>query len=257
MKKLVALIVVVIVVGAAWLAGGRGATPITDTAQTHILNGTPSAQGFHYAEHEKYFTIDADYPATTSLVAAADAKARMTIEQGLATQIADFKQNSGLENLTPKDIEVQGLGDDRKYALGMEYKEYASTNYISYVYTVYEDTLGAHPNSYYTTFVFDRAGNKVELADLFKAGSNYLNVLSAEAYKQVLAELKTRTDGEVSPDMLDTARIGTSPTPETLQFFYINGDQLVILFPPYQVAAYAAGSFEAHIPLTTLKDILK
>ena len=63
--------------------------------------------------------------------------------------------------------------------------------------------------------------------------------------------------GGFTPDMEETVRIGTSPTPETLQFFYLDGGALHIIIPPYQAAAYAAGYFDISIPLSSLKDILK
>ena len=73
----------------------------------------------------------------------------------------------------------------------------------------------------------------------------------------MLAQLKDKVGGELTPEDEDAVRLGTEPSPETLQFFYLDNENLLILIPPYQAAAYAAGSFEAKIPLDSLKDILK
>jgi hypothetical protein len=228
------------------------------SAITHVLAGTPAANGnYEYVENADYYTIDVAYPGVVSLQGAAGAKAELTIEQALADDIAQFKSDGNFANLTPEDVQIQGLGPDRKYVYGAEYKEYQSPGTVSYVFLIYEDTLGAHPNGFYRTFVFDTDGNELTLGDLFKPGAAYLPRLSDESYKQIVAELATRVGSEPDASMLDEVRIGTSPTPETLQFFYLDGDTLVLLFPPYQVAAYAAGSFEVDIPLSSLQDILK
>ncbi len=215
--------------------------------EQHVLAGTTTPQGdYQYSENAPYYTIEAQYPAH-----------RLAIEQALADSITQFKKDGNFANLTAEDVQIQGLGPDRKYAFDAEYKTYSAPGYTSYFYTIYEDTLGAHPNSFFLIFVFDKDGNEVALANLFKPGARYLDRLSAEAQKQVLAQLAERVGAPVTPDMADTVRIGTEPSPETLQFFYIDGDALVLAFPPYQVAAYAMGSFEARIPLADLQDILK
>ncbi|MBP9710942.1 MAG: DUF3298 domain-containing protein [Candidatus Pacebacteria bacterium] len=209
-------------------------------------------------EDEMYYTIMVEEPATTLLTSeSADTKARQTMHDALVAVVAQFKNDSGLESLTPEDIEIQGLGEDRKYALGGEYDEYQGKSTVSYVYRIYMDTLGAHPNHFYHTFTFDEAGNELMLQDIFAAGAPYLTRLSEEAYKKVVEELTVRANGEVYPEMEDTVRMGTAPSPEALQFFYLTETDLHLLFPPYQVAAYAAGSFDIAIPLSELGDVLK
>jgi hypothetical protein len=196
------------------------------------------------SENTPFYTIDARYPKD----------APPYVGKAIIDIISAFKEENNLDHLTPEDIQVQGLGGDRKYALDIKYNSYGSVT-DSFVFTIYQDTLGAHPNTFYRTFTFDRQGREVTLGDLFVSGSNYLERLSTLAYTRVVDELRERA-GEPTPEMLDTVRIGTSPTPETLQFFYVNGNKLHLLFPPYQVAAYAAGSFDVSIPLSELDDIL-
>ena len=60
-------------------------------------------------------------------------------------------------------------------------------------------------------------------------------------------------------DMADVDYIRQGVTPEALNFqsYAIEGDALVLIFPPYQVAPYAAGTQEVSIPLSQLKEILK
>jgi hypothetical protein len=223
-----------------------------------ILGGTAtSTTEYEYTEDVPYYTIDVLYPRKTPLSSpAADLAARTTIENAIAAGIAQFKQDGNFANLTPEDIQMQGLGPDRKYALAYTYKEYEGGNTVSEAFTIYEDTLGAHPNTFYRMFVFDKQGNVLTLEDLFIPGSQYLERLSSEAYTQVVAQLAQKTGAQPTPDMLNTARTGTEPSSDAFQFFYIDSDTLHLLFPPYQVAAYAAGSFDVAIPLSQLSDIL-
>ena len=235
-------------------------TPLTTTEANHssILNATSTAGGdYHYIINEQYYTVDAVYPSQPSLSAAAATKAELIMEQGIANDIAQFKQDSGLATITAADVQTQGLGGDRKYAFGATYEKYEGSSTVSYVFMIYQDTLGAHPNSFYQTFTFDQQGKQLQLADLFKPNAAYLKKLSPLAYKGVVEQLKSKTGQAPDAGMLDTARIGTEPSPEALQFYYIDGNKLHLLFPPYQVAAYAAGDFDVAIPLASLSDILK
>lgn len=205
--------------------------------------------------------ITAAYPTETPLALSAggeaDARAVLSMESFVNRVVADFNANAGA-GISTEELVALGIGEGRKFELGIEYHVFTSENFVSYVFTVYEDMLGAHPNGYYHTFVFDqKTGAELALGDLFVSGSRYLDRISAETFSQVKAELEKRSGTPLGGEALDTVRIGTSPTPETLQFFFIEEENLVILIPPYQAAAYAAGDFKAIIPLLSLSDILK
>ncbi len=248
----------IIALGFSIVAKKVEAPTVTTVPPSPILGGVAtSSDMYEYLEDKPYYLIDVEYPSKTALSATANAKATRVIEQALADDIAQFKADSGLDTLTTEDVQIQGLGPDRKYAFGATYQTYQSASTVSYAFLIYQDTLGAHPNGLYQTFTFDMAGNRLQLADLFKPGSNYLNRLSTLAYAGVVAQLRQKMEVDPQSPELDTVRIGTSPTPETLQFFYVDGTTLHLLFPPYQVAAYAAGSFDVAIPMGQLADILK
>lgn len=244
-------ILLIILAAGAIVFGALSSNKKAVPEETHVLNGSPTESGaFVYAEDASYYTIAAYYPATTTLPAEADAKARLAIEQALAERIAEFKRNGDFENLTEEDVRIQGLGPDRKYALVMEYKTYSAPGYVSYVYTVYEDTLGAHPNSYFLTLVFDESGAQTELAQVLANNPNGLEELSLVVSNQVVEEYRRRAGVEDGTDAIFAE--GLSPTKDNYRNFYLDGEDLVILFPPYQVAAYAAGSFEARTPLADI-----
>ncbi len=241
-KKLgVALLVLIVVAAGFGLWASRANAPGLVLEERHILTGTTTPQGdYKYTEDAPYYTITARYPA-----------GRLAIETALAANIAQFKEDGNFANLTAEDVQIQGLGPDRKYALDMEYKTYQSPAYTSYLYTVYADTLGAHPNGYFLTFVFDKQGNEVSLVQLFPNNPSWLEELSLTVSEDVVAQLKQRTGLDDITGSVFAEGLATKE--ENFQNFIIDGDTLVIEIPPYQVAAYALGSFEVKTPLKGLQ----
>ncbi|HXE72404.1 MAG TPA: DUF3298 domain-containing protein [Candidatus Nitrosotenuis sp.] len=106
-------------------------------------------------------------------------------------------------------------------------------------------TGGAHPNPFYETFTFHiPTGRRLGLADLFVKGSDYLSLLSSYCTSALLK----RNLGDEK-----WVRDGAAPRAENYQFFYLTRKGLVVLFPPYQVAPYAAGPQKVLIPYKTLQ----
>jgi len=203
--------------------------------------GSATPQGdYKYTEEGPYYVIEARYPA-----------GRPAVEAALAASIAQFKEDGNFANLTAEDIQIQGLGPDRKYAYDAEYKTYNAPGYTSYFYTIYQDTLGAHPNGFFLTFVFDKEGNKVSLAQLFPNNPNWLEELSLVVSNEVVAQMKQRTGLDDITGSVFAEGLATKE--ENFQTFVIDGDMLVVEIPPYQVAAYAMGSFEVRTPLKGLQ----
>lgn len=208
-----------------------------------------------FEEHGQYFDIVVTYPAETALKASlgaeADAEAINVMEDFVEVSVRQFKKQGNFDNLTPEDIQIMGLSEDRKESITIAYEEIMGENTVSYVYTLFVDTLGAHPNTFYRTFTFDlTTGTQLDIAGLFVPRSDYLRRLSAISQFELAKSLGEFADVEYIAQ-------GTGPDPLNYQSFAIKGDELVLLFPPYQVAPYAAGSQEVSIPLEQLEEILK
>jgi hypothetical protein len=207
------------------------------------------------SDHEQYYSIDAVYPASTPLLASAGANANAAAVQVMsdfvATTSAQFVGENNLKNLTPEDIAIQNLGGDIKYTLDISYDTYSSPHTLSYVFKLYEDTLGAHPNGYYGTFTFDSStGAQLQLADLFIPNSNYLDALSSISRASLTATL-----GEDA--VADFINPGTTPDAGNFSDFALDGSDLVIIFPPYAVGPYAVGTQTVRIPRAQLTTLLK
>lgn len=260
-KKILYALGILVILGAVFAFWASFTTPMGPSAgqPQDTLGGTLTAEGdFAYTEDKPYYSIEVRYPANTGLQTAADAKARATIEQGIADEVARFKSDSGLDVLTDEDAQLQNISDEHKYALGMEYKAYSSTTTISYVYQIYSDTLGAHPNAYYLTYTFDQDGNALSLKDVLSQNPNWLEELSLLVSQDVTTQLKGRLgsalpQGSEGPDVTGSIYPdGLAAKEENFKNFAVDDGMLIIFIPPYQVAAYAAGSFEVRIPLSEI-----
>lgn len=204
----------------------------------------------------EYYDAEVSYPAGTPLQATAgrdaDAEAVQSMKVFAEGQIAAFKERAGIDTLTQADIEMIGLGKDRKYALGIDYEVKESPATLSYIYTLYEDTLGAHPNAYLRTFTFNKkTGEEIHLDEILSG--DYLTRLSTLSRQKLAASIKAQSGYEPNMEYIES---GTQPFADSFQNFYLEADALVLLFPPYQVGPYALGLQEAKIPKTELGAML-
>lgn len=208
-----------------------------------------------FEEHGQYYDIEVTHPAETPLKASASAEADTAavalMEDFVNDTVSDFLVQGDFDNLTPEDIQILGLSDARKESIVIRYEEFGGTPTLSYVYTIHVDTLGAHPNTFFRTFTFDRAtGEELKIDELFVPKSDYLTRLSAIAEFELSKSLGDMAD-------LDYIRQGVAKDPINFQSYALDGDTLVLIFPPYQVAPYAAGTQTVEIPLMQLAEILK
>ncbi|MDB5245086.1 MAG: Immunogenic protein precursor [Parcubacteria group bacterium] len=206
---------------------------------------------------QKYYEIRAKYPLSVP-TQDGGAYAQRTMEKWVTDQIATFKSESKLDSLTPEDIKMQGLDQGQMYALTIAYKTHTGSATISYDYEIYANTLGAHPNTYYHTFTFDKqSGTLLELTDLFNNEtdvSGMLGVRTRADLPKIIAKLENTSVSEVDTDSID---YGTDAnTMSNFENFYIENGNLVIVFAPYQVGPYALGTVLDPIPLSSLKDSL-
>jgi hypothetical protein len=259
--SLVATLLLMIVLGGAtwyWL----GQSPSTTTSiGTSTPNGTPvpldlSPHEVHVLEHGTYYDAHTHYPSSTPLLqtagAAANAAAVETMKVFSQNLLESFKGSNNLASMTPQQITAQGLDHGQKYSLSDDYDAYAGANTVSYVFSITEDTLGAHPNTYFRTFTFNlKTGQSLALSDLFQPTANYVDAVST----LTRAALIKQQGSAVNP--ADFINPGTTANADNFQNFAIDGSNLVIFFPPYQVASYAAGPQIVRIPLSQLSALLQ
>lgn len=207
-----------------------------------------------FSEETPTYNISARYPkAPLGEEASQDANAAAAsiIEKWIATTTAEF---SAFAQNIPDEEKGYLAETGRKYELIISYIPYSSGSTRSLEFDVYMDTGGAHPNGFFRTFIFDATGQLLELSDLFRNGSPYLEKLSEISLAQVRAEVSERL-GEDAGEVLFEE--GMRPTAENFANAVLDNDALVILFPPYQVAPYAAGTFTVRIPFKDIENIIR
>jgi len=249
-----ALILVLLGLIGWYMATNRAPEPYVPVPETVPTVPPPPEPGM-IIEHAQYYEIEATYPAETPLLSSADAEANAAAIGVMKTfvedTVQDFKRQGDFDSLTDEDLRIMGYDQGRKQTLAIEYEEKAGADTVSYVYTIYIDTFGAHPNGFYRTFTFDtESGTELAIRNLFQPKSAYLARLS-EISRFELAKV-------LGPDAnLEYLNQGTEPKDLNFENFAIESDALVLIFPPYQVGPYALGTQIVTIPLSQLKDILK
>lgn len=211
------------------------------------------------ADHGQYYDITASYPGSTVLKqtsdASADAAAVLAMKTFLQQEADRFKSESNLDAITSQQAQIEGIQPGEKYVFNATYTTYQGSHTVTYVYLLSEDTLGAHPNAYYKTFTFDTTtGQQLALGDIFTPSAPYLQTLSTQARADLPAIINA-----VQADAADTSIIaqGTTPTTDSFANWYIDGKNLVLLFPPYQVGPYSVGTILDPIPLSKIMGALK
>lgn len=209
-----------------------------------------------YVESTEFYDIKASYPDTTPLGQTvgkgADSAAVNAMESWISGQVRGFISMGDFDNLTEEDKQMIGFASGRKYTLEISYDRYESPETVSYVYSTYEDTFGAHPNGYFKTFVFDkRTGAEITLGDML--GGDWLERVSTISRQQIVAHLTEESGGE-APTLFEE---GLAPEEGNFLNAYLDGNEIVILFDRYQVVAYAAGPQEVRIDRKDVADILK
>ena len=137
------------------------------------------------------------------------------------------------------------------YELTMTYDTVRhSNNVFTLVFSTYEYSGGAHGNDTTQTYTFDLANNRlVTLDDLFAPNSDPFVVIAPI----VEADLAQKVGDYSTADWIYA---GSGDNPDNYQRFALDVDALIFYFPPYQVAAYVAGSQTVTIPLVDLSAIL-
>ncbi|MFZ3043992.1 MAG: RsiV family protein [Minisyncoccia bacterium] len=215
----------------------------------------PTAPPVSFKEVTKYYDIGTNYPSSTPLLASvgtsADIAAVARMKKFVDDTVAQFKTDGNFDNLTPKDIQMLGFDQGRKEKLNIVYLIASSPRTVSYIFTTYEDTLGAHGNTFFHTFTFDTStGAPLALVDLFTPGSDYLGALSSISRAKLPSVIGSSADMTfITP--------GTTPEAKNFQNFFFDDQRLVILFAPYAVAPYSSGPQTLPIPVNELSNILK
>ena len=190
------------------------------------------------------YEVEAHYPRT-GLAAIDDA-----IEGHVDGAIADFVKTA------EEDLSSAGGGEpleDLRYGLDIGYDTARNDDSLfAVLFSQSVATGGAHPNHYFASFNFLRPdGWRVFLPEIFDArGLKRISELA-------VADLTEQLAGPDGMSDADWIKDGAGPSWDNFADFVLLPESLVIHFPPYQVAAYAAGPQEVEIPLDEVSAFLR
>lgn len=192
------------------------------------------------------FEIDVNYPTAIWQYPFA--------EQTVDTFLNDYKTQF-MQSYTPVD---HAGAYANFWTLSFDYQVFNhSQSIMSLLFSISTYTGGAHPNYDFHTFTFDLQKNtEITLDNLFVKGSNPWATIAPIVQQSLETQLAT----EIGSPLVDTDKQaitdGTGEDPQNYQNFVLDGDSLVFHFPPYQVAAYAAGPQSVSIPLSSLSGLI-
>jgi hypothetical protein len=177
----------------------------------------------------------------------------------------DFANEFQLKSIkNRKDAQEKlGLGDmpEQKYSFNAEYKlveggTLFGTSTLTYVFTIYNYTGGAHGSTYIAAYTIDEYGKVYSTEEILPTSklANINEYVTSEIQKQRQARLTPEDSGlsktEIDELLKDDTWVkeGTAPTRENYSVVWPEGNNIVISFGQYQVASYAEGMYEVKVP---------
>ncbi len=226
---------------------GHAPPKVSLPAQQRSRAGTPRTVKRSIKENNRRlkYTVEAFYPQLAGAASASAAGLNREIKELMLGEVNDFKKNAG-ERDASLPPEMQQSSFDAGYSIA-----YQSPDLISISFGISTYYAGAaHPNHHTLVLNYDlKADRTLTLADLFNAGSGYMQAISAYTIKDLKKQLSP------SPDTEWIER-GAGPSSENYKSWTITPQGLSIFFDPYQVASYAEGSHVVVVPYAALGNVI-
>ena len=197
---------------------------------------------------EEKYLIDVSYPQFQSATAGGldESINKIIYEQKVLSIIDDFKDE--ISSYHDEDFSFN-------YFLAIDYSVVMyDEKGISVCLDIYPYLGGAHGMLYFETINFDlEKKSLIEMGELFVAGYDYLSIISEYCRENLTKQMN---DSGFEPDK-QWLEDGTDPDYiDNFTNFLVTPSELIIKFPAYQVAPYAAGDFTVNIPYEEFEDNL-
>jgi hypothetical protein len=119
----------------------------------------------------------------------------------------------------------------------------------------------AHSNEFHEGFNFaiiDEQPYPFSLHELFADGESAAEIISQECRKSIAREYWSRSGSDINSDVYwkENFHSRTAASLQNFETFTVADGKLIFYFAPYEVAAYAFGSFSVEVPLYDLRDVL-
>lgn len=140
-----------------------------------------------------------------------------------------------------------------KYEFKTNYDIVENDNIVGLHLNIYEYTGGAHYIKYNKSYYYDKVENEVVSIVDFLKDEKSLEKLASISYYYVM---KYSDENNLAFDE-EWVKEGLNYNPDNFEHFNFIDDGLELIFPPYQVAYYAAGEIKIVIPYTELNGVIK
>lgn len=228
--------------------------PLRTAAAAEVVPDEDTGKGAGYAYAISYPSLDPQWQALDS-----------AIRQFATARKKDFLDASN----APDRVAGTDYTLDLNFAVARR-----TADFVSVTASGSSFIGGTHGMPILASFNLDIADGKLKtLSDLFADAQTGLKAVSAECRRQLEGryEAKLRADpGSMTPAQQDSniqsmkrwIEKGTQPTAGNFDVFLIDGLDtraigVTVIFPPYQVAAYADGPQQVEVPAKVFYDLLK
>ncbi|OQA21424.1 MAG: Peptidoglycan-N-acetylmuramic acid deacetylase PdaC [Actinobacteria bacterium ADurb.Bin346] len=201
---------------------------------------------------EKNYTITASYPellisGQAGMLASINKEISDVVNEQVGTFKKDMESIDTAAEDTPEDWPVFVNTFRGDYSILLSH----GNRFLSIPFIFYYFTGGAHGNSFNVMLNYDLKNySKIELKNIFKPGFDYVSFISDYCIEDVKSQ--NRQMG-FEPDE-KWIKEGASANEENFRNFVLNDDELIIIFDPYEVAPYAAGSVFVKIPFDRFRE---
>lgn len=257
MKKILLSLILILFASNSFALFGKETKTVAKVTPAPVIKFTPiylTAQQQKLANTSNYYTLDLNYPVIANNQPHAEqfniflmAQINRIVEQFQS----DLPPPAELQNLAEQSQPLNANSNflQVNYAILNKSKGIISVRLevITYFYQA------AHPNEDFITFNYDLvSGKEIVLANLFKAKTKYLTAIANYCQKKLML-----TDA-YQQQLTDASWIKSGAEAKLANYknWNLQTQAILISFPPYQVAAYAAGPQNISVPLALLKKLI-
>ncbi len=192
---------------------------------------------FYEKEQNKNYTVEINYPNVKS--------------KQLLAYSDDYIKNKKKE--FKEEISTVDVLNGSKYEFKADYEINDNNNILGLHLNISEYTGGAHHIRYDKSYYYNKVSDEIVSLKDFLEKDISLEKLANLSYYYVM---KYSDDNNLNFDK-ECVKEGLSSNLNNFEHFNFIDDGLEFIFPPYQIAYYAAGEIKIVIPYNELKGIIK
>ena len=192
---------------------------------------------FYEKDENKNYIVEINYPKVKS--------------KQLLAYTDDYIKNKKKE--FKEEISKEEPLNSSKYEFKADYKVTDNNNILGLHLNISEYTGGAHHVRYDKSYYYNKESNEIVSIKDFLEKDTSLDKLANLSYYYVM---KYSDDNNLNFDK-EGVKEGLSSNLNNFEHFNFIDDGLEFIFPPYQIAYYAAGEIKIVIPYDELNGIIK